>query len=212
MNMQENSDPYLRASASTPWKQKKEVMFFRGDSTGGRLEVIKRYINFPTDVIDVGFSSLVEGYKLDPKNQQYLRGRVSLKEQLSYKYFLVLEGNDVSSGLKWMLYSDSVVFMARPTIVSWAMEEFLIPFVHYVPLKNDHSDILEMIQWAKKNDDLVRNISRHATQFIEDLFVSPQAKRDNQHIIHQIILRYHRLYSPILRKCHVPIQYDSKFP
>ena len=40
----------------------------------------------------------------------------------------------MASGLKWMLFSNSVVFMAPPTKTSWAMEEKLVPYVHYIPL------------------------------------------------------------------------------
>jgi len=46
---------------------------------------------------------------------------------VKYKYILSIEGNDVASGLKWQLYSNSVVFMRKPKIVSWAMEDKLIP-------------------------------------------------------------------------------------
>ena len=45
--------------------------------------------------------------------------------------------NDVASGLKWMLNSDPVVFMPRPTHETWAMEGLLRPYVHYVPVEAD---------------------------------------------------------------------------
>ena len=36
---------------------------------------------------------------------------ISERRLLQYKYLLSLEGNDVATGLKWMMLSDSVVFM-----------------------------------------------------------------------------------------------------
>ena len=38
-------------------------------------------------------------------------------------------------GLKWQLASNSVVFMARPSVVSFLMEDELVPYVHYIPVK-----------------------------------------------------------------------------
>ena len=48
--------------------------------------------------------------------------------QLEYKAIIMIEGNDVASGLKWALYSRSVVMMPEPTVTSWALEEMLEPW------------------------------------------------------------------------------------
>lgn len=54
--------------------------------------------------------------------------RMTIEDMLTYKILIILEGNDVSSGLKWALYSHSVVMMTHPTLeTSWAMEELLEP-------------------------------------------------------------------------------------
>lgn len=59
-----------------------------------------------------------------------------------------MEGNDVSSGLKWNLLSNSVVLMPKPTRTSWAMEEFEVvgaePWVHYIPMHADGSNTEEI--------------------------------------------------------------------
>ena len=46
-----------------------------------------------------------------------------------------VEGNDVASGLVWQLLSSSAVLMPPPMVVSWAMEDLLVPWTHYVPLQ-----------------------------------------------------------------------------
>mmetsp|Transcript_4292 Transcript_4292/g.5285 ORF Transcript_4292/g.5285 Transcript_4292/m.5285 type:complete len:437 (+) Transcript_4292:128-1438(+) len=186
------------------WKNKKPAIFFRGDSTGNRVEIVKKYIDYSNDDIDIGFSALVEGLENEPENMKYLKDRIAVEEQLSFKYLLNLEGNDVSSGLKWMLYSNSVVFMARPKKVSWAMEEYLVPYVHYVPIKDDFSNLLEMLEWARSNDEAVERISRQATKYIEDLYASPKAQENNVEIIRQMVARYHSLYGEELSHCHHP--------
>jgi hypothetical protein len=54
---------------------------------------------------------------------------MSMRHLLQYKVIIMLEGNDVASGLKWALLSQSVVLMPPPQHTSWAMEELLQPWV-----------------------------------------------------------------------------------
>ena len=42
--------------------------------------------------------------------------------------------------LDWLSF-ESVVLMPKPTCTSWAMEELLEPWVHYIPLRDDLSGI-----------------------------------------------------------------------
>ena len=55
--------------------------------------------------------------------------KVGLSTLLEYKGIIMIEGNDVASGLKWALLSQSVVLMPPPKHTSWAMEELLEPWV-----------------------------------------------------------------------------------
>ena len=84
---------------------------------------------------------------------------------------LNLEGNDVSTGLKWMLGSNSVVFMPSPsTAITFAMESKLVPYIRNVPVKRDGSDLLGQLEWGW--------ISEQATKYIENLWTSEQAQKD----------------------------------
>lgn len=58
-------------------------------------------------------------------------GRKTLAELLRYKGAIMLEGNDVASGLKWALLSNSVVLMPPPTFTSFVLEELFVPWMHY---------------------------------------------------------------------------------
>jgi hypothetical protein len=59
--------------------------------------------------------------------------KVRINYLLEFKGIIMIEGNDVASGLKWALLSQSVVLMPPPKHTSWAMEELLQPWVvsHY---------------------------------------------------------------------------------
>jgi hypothetical protein len=86
---------------------------------------------------------------------------------------------DVSSGLKWALYSNSVVLMPRPTFTSWAMEERLEPWVHYVPLRDDLSDVEDRVRWVIDHPDQARAIAHAGTLWISDLVYHPHADDDD---------------------------------
>ena len=46
----------------------------------------------------------------------------TIRRLLEYKAIIMLEGNDVASGLKWALLSQSLVLMPLGKHTSWAME------------------------------------------------------------------------------------------
>jgi len=127
--------------------------------------------------------------------------RVSIKEMLSYKAIIMLEGNDVSSGLKWALFSNSVVLTQPPTKTSWAMEELLEPWVHYIPLADDLSDVQEKMQWVIDNDEEAQRIAHRGQLWISDLIFHPDAEKDEERIFDDILRRYraHFRHQPTLR-------------
>eukprot|EP00585_Thalassiosira_rotula_P025613 CAMPEP_0196250414 /NCGR_PEP_ID=MMETSP0913-20130531/45163_1 /TAXON_ID=49265 /ORGANISM="Thalassiosira rotula, Strain GSO102" /LENGTH=127 /DNA_ID=CAMNT_0041536345 /DNA_START=121 /DNA_END=504 /DNA_ORIENTATION=+ len=126
-----------------------------------------------------------------------------MEDQLKFKYILMLEGNDVATGLKWQLTSNSVVFMARPNTVSFLMEDLLVPFVHYVPLKDDYSDLIDMVHWARANDEKCKWIANQATLFMQQLWISKEAKRENDAIKKELGETYHRQFGEAVKSCGV---------
>ena len=66
---------------------------------------------------------------------------------------MIIEVNDASSGLKWQLASNFSMFMVRPQVVPYVMEELLVSFVHYIPLKDDFSKVIKMLEWERSNDE-----------------------------------------------------------
>jgi hypothetical protein len=190
-----------------PWSSKRNRLVWRGSSSGRRIDVVQQYIDHPSpNNIDVAFSSLLKIHqnKLPQPDEHYVRGsgELSVKEQLSYKYLLVLEGWGMASGLKWMLFSNSVVFMAPPTKTSWAMEETLVPYVHYVPLWSNYSNLPEQLEWATEHDEECYNISLYSRRYIERLVTSPQAQKDTLEILNGIDDIYQHNFGPLfLENC-----------
>jgi Glycosyl transferase family 90 len=125
---------------------------------------------------------------------------LSLQEMLSYKAIIILEGNDVSSGLKWALLSNSVVIMPPPTMTSWLMEELLEPWVHYVPLQphdgNDFSDVEAQVQWVVQHAAEAQRIAHRATLWIKDLVFHADAAKDDEYIYREMLRRYQQHFAP----------------
>lgn len=66
---------------------------------------------------------------------------------MDYKFIMALEGNDVASNLKWVMSSNSIAVMPRPTCETWFMEGKLIPNYHYIEIKPDFTDLEERLKY-----------------------------------------------------------------
>ena len=75
------------------------------------------------------------------------------------------EGNDKDSGINWKLKSNSVVFMPKPKISSWLMEETLLDGIHYIRVNDDFSDLQEKYEWCEKNQDACIEIINNANKY-----------------------------------------------
>jgi hypothetical protein len=116
--------------------------------------------------------------------------KTGIDHQMQYKGIIMLEGNDVASGLKWALLSQSVVLMPPPKHTSWAMEELLEPWVHYVPLNDEATDVEEKMKWIVDHDKEAQRIAQRATLWMDDLIFHPDAARDDRLVKEEIIRRY----------------------
>jgi hypothetical protein len=129
----------------TPWEKKRDCAIFRGQLTGSRDGYdktlsdeenclrLKRcrlvYIHANSTLIDASLTS-TRGRLPDVLNGVPLMTRkIDISDMMACKGIIMIEGNDVASGLKWALLSQSVVLMSPPKHTSWAMEELLKPWV-----------------------------------------------------------------------------------
>lgn len=153
------------------FEQKNNNCIWRGVATGihrsqdypNRKKLVSTYYNNKT--FDIGYTSLV--FYKDQLDVKFLKNKMSLKDQLKNKFIISVEGNDVASGLKWQLYSNSVVLMPKPSCTSWLMEDKLVPGVHYILLKDDFSDLEEKYEWALNNLEKCKKIAENATTYMK---------------------------------------------
>ncbi|HEX5167999.1 MAG TPA: glycosyl transferase family 90 [Cyclobacteriaceae bacterium] len=102
-------------------------------------------------------------------NPLWRKEKITIDDHLDYKFILCLEGYDIASNLRWVMSSNSLAVMPKPTYESWYMEERLIPNYHYVLIKDDYSDLEERLNYYIENADealrIIENAKAYANQF-----------------------------------------------
>ena len=165
------------------WSSKKSIAVFRGSSTGSgvtpntnqRLRAFELSSRHPSH-LDVGFT------KWNTRIRKHASSKfietierssypkvvpMSLQEQTDqYKYILTLEGHVAAYRLSYELSSNSLVLLADSRWKLW-YSQFIKPFVHYVPIKEDLSDLIEKIEWCIRNDAECQRIVQNANKFYE---------------------------------------------
>ena len=107
---------------------------------------------------------------------------ISLNEMLQYKGIVLLGGEADVETINWSLFSNSVLLTPPPTVTSWTMEELLEPWVHYIPLAPDGSDVEEKVQWMLDHDAEAREIARRGHVWILDLVFHPDAAHEQREL------------------------------
>lgn len=92
-----------------------------------------------------------------------------------FKYQLNIDGTVAAYRFPYLLAGDAVVFKQHSEYYEHFYSD-LKPNVHYVPVKADLSDLIDVIEWAKSHDKEVRQIGangrRYATSHLmpKDIF------------------------------------------
>lgn len=150
------------------WSEKNNKIIWRGNHTCGswkkpnRIMLVEKY----NKTHNIKFYPIEKNEYYYKNPQLFDTKQTSMKEQLKNKYIIIMEGNDVASGLKWALKSNSLVIMPKPQIESWLMEDQLEPWKHYVPINNDLDDLEEKINWCNNHDDNCYEISKNSSKYM----------------------------------------------
>ncbi len=91
-----------------------------------------------------------------------------MKNHLKYKYQLLIDGNSCAySRAYWQLFSNCAILKQSSPNLQW-FYGLLKPYVHYIPLQNDLSDLPEKILWSKDHDKEVRKIISNAQMLAQE--------------------------------------------
>jgi Glycosyl transferase family 90 len=176
------------------WESKINQAYWRGSSTGciydpkdylnsyvshvtkdnyqkfPRVILIEQALKYPT-LIDAKFTNYVQMTQETKEmmiNKYSIAHHVSKREQLKYKIQLTIDGNSATYlGFLWRLLSNSVNIKQDSGNIQWFYRLFK-PMIHYVPVKNDLSDIIAQIEWINNHDSQAQQISNNASKLVQD--------------------------------------------
>ena len=165
------------------WSQKMNKIIWRGSSTGGiwdntNLDTMVRYRIFVEcekvelqNVCDVGLSRFTQtkaGITIDnPKI--IFRDQIPMHEWMKYKYEVVLDGNGSPAGRIDRQLAHNSLLLMQETEHFQMYTKYMKPFVHYVPLQRNISDLGAAYQWASENEEKVLMIIHAANGFAQYL-------------------------------------------
>ena len=176
-----------------PWEDRLPVAVFRGGSTGcgvtAETNARLRLVNMAADPLvnkvepDYGYPYLDAGitkWNLRPRinktNQKLesidiadfppLTSKLTLQQQAGYKYIIDIDGHVAAFRLSAELGTGSLILRVESPWKLW-YSNFLLPGIHYVPVKADLSDLIEKIQWCRQHDDQAQQIAANARTFYE---------------------------------------------
>ena len=107
------------------------------------------------DLIDAQLTGVMSGenWIRDIVPPEKFGPRVGFCSNVSHKYNISIDGNNATFlRSQYILASDSVPVIIESKFKPLYLDSW-IPWVHYVPVQNDQSDLYEKIRWLQENDD-----------------------------------------------------------
>lgn len=152
---------FIFSNDNLSFRKKKDALVWRGN-------VLDHQVHRQQFVAQcAGADKMDVGYVNDYADNAHKVAKMSINQQLKYKFILSIEGNDVASNLKWVMSSNSLCFMAKPKYETWFMEGRLEAGVHYVQVQDDHSDLKEKVDYYLAHEDEAMQIIANANAYVD---------------------------------------------
>ena len=152
------------------WSNRIPKVYWRGGCSGENSENSAR-IRTVANLIDFPYADVrLNWWWAEGKNipAHYFAGREPHTQFMKYKMNLIIDGNVIASSHMWAFASGAVPLLVS-NATSW-FSKFLLPFVHYIPIQYDLSDLQEKILWVINHDKEAENIAKNALEFARTYF------------------------------------------
>jgi len=163
------------------WNNKINKAIFMGQATGCgitindnmRLKAANISLKYP-EYLKAGITGWNRRLKksmnkpleiINPNNFNFkLSEKMSRKEISKYKYQLEIDGHVSPFRLSFDMSYNSVLLIVESEYKMW-FSNLLKPYIHFIPIKKDLSNLIDQIEWCKKNDDKCKKIAENALKF-----------------------------------------------
>lgn len=190
---------------SKPWDQKKSVAYWRGGLTrGARLDACRLSLMNPK-ILD--FKLVGDELGEDIRQEGVVGKHASLDQFMDYKYLPTFDGVICAyPAFQWRLLSNSVTLKQESNEIQWFFRA-VKPYVHYIPIKNDLSDLVAQIEWARAHDEECRAISKRGSDFaLNNLMME-----DHYLYLYQVLCKYASLQGLDRKEIETEMQADDRW-
>ena len=182
------------AAHNVEWQQRKPVAFWRGSTSGRMADPAVGWRSLPRvtlcqiaqshrGLINAGISQVAQMPNAEAEEEVKASGLLSdfvPPEDLNkYRYQIDIDGNTNSwPGLFQKLLTGSPVLKvaSRDGFRQWYYDR-LKPWVNFVPVATDMSDLVEKVQWLTVHDNTARAIGRNGCLLAESLDYAGELER-----------------------------------
>eukprot|EP00933_Yihiella_yeosuensis_P044760 TRINITY_DN40022_c0_g1_i1.p1 TRINITY_DN40022_c0_g1~~TRINITY_DN40022_c0_g1_i1.p1 ORF type:complete len:391 (-),score=52.50 TRINITY_DN40022_c0_g1_i1:238-1410(-) len=169
-----------------PWAEKSNKVLFRGNMNGKRFVtsgnftgvvrlLLARIVQQKPSFFDVGFTGHDDTYRHVVGEEAWLTQDHVFKQMHAngisffhdgpkFKYHLNVDGVEASWRISKLLRLGGVMLLQESENQEFIVRD-LKPWIHYVPVKRDLSDLLQTVQYLRENDDVGEKIAQNAHDF-----------------------------------------------
>jgi len=155
------------------WGQRKNILYWRGSTTGtweglpleNNLRVRTALGMLKCSFSDMKITRVVQ-YKDESQHAIWLQeigilsNPVPFTEFAGYNYHPDIPGNVTAWGAIGRHVHGALVFRPEPSGQSGTYWHYLMkPYIHYIPVKSDFSNLSDQLQWAMENDRQAQIVS-----------------------------------------------------
>ncbi|ELU14012.1 hypothetical protein CAPTEDRAFT_20245 [Capitella teleta] len=153
------------AAKKWPWHKKQSKAFFRGSRTSPDRDPLVLLSRAEPDLADAQYTKN-QAWKSEKDTLNMLPAKeLTLADHCEWKYLFNFRGVAASFRYKHLFLCDSVVFHVGDDWLEFFYPA-LKPWVHYIPVRRDLKDARDLIQFAKENDAIVKQIAQRGREFI----------------------------------------------
>jgi len=188
-------------------KKKKKTLFWIGSANGGFIRPDKAYLKYLrfrlwfwaqnkhtlleqiNVTVDIGFyRTTLAMYDHDFNSSYFINKNLTKRANVfENKYLIVVDGNAFADSFHTYLASRSLVFYAG--IFNEWFTSNIYPYIHYIPVSMDFSDLEEKVYWAATHDDQAQQIAENGYNW----FNNHGRKEDMVCYATLALLEYHNL-------------------
>ncbi len=173
---------YFKKESLPKWEERSSDLCWRGGCSGvGGIESLR--VRFVKKIYEYNPHTNVRLSVWWSCNQniptqyfaQPFEDRISYLEFTKHKIFFIVDGACIASNHMYGFACGCVPFMLS-NAKCW-FSHLIVPYVHYIPIHYDLSNLIEQIEWVNHNDHEAKIISENAYNFSEMYFSNEYQKK-----------------------------------